>query len=187
MPYYCTVTTFKYWKLKLVAFAYIQMSETEVGFFALNKNKRADWMRATGCGCGFWFWFWSLQQAALTEWLLLSVSAGALSSMFLRGPQYLLACCGGSSPPPVFSSECFLPHQRSLSEASAPLSAGAAALSCSPQLILRSALHGSIHNHSRLFRTGKRGGLLFKSPWRTPPLPPAHPATLCFVRADADF
>lgn len=132
-------------------------------------------MRATGCGCGFWFWFWSVQQAALTEWLLLSVSAGALSSVFLRGPQYLLACCGGSSPPPVFSSECFLPHQRSLSEASAPLSAGAAALSCSPQLILRSALHGSIHNHSRLFRTGKRGGLLFKSPWRTPPPPPRPP------------
>ncbi|KAF3855081.1 hypothetical protein F7725_023136 [Dissostichus mawsoni] len=26
-----------------------------------------------------------------------------LSSVFLRSPQYLLACCGGSSPPPVFS------------------------------------------------------------------------------------
>ncbi|CAJ1056268.1 homeobox protein DBX2 [Xyrichtys novacula] len=28
---------------------------------------------------------------------------GILSSVFLRSPQYLLACCGGSSPPPVFS------------------------------------------------------------------------------------
>ncbi|XP_022069028.1 homeobox protein DBX2 [Acanthochromis polyacanthus] len=29
--------------------------------------------------------------------------SGVLSSVFLRSPQYLLACCGGSSPPPVFS------------------------------------------------------------------------------------
>ncbi|XP_041704498.1 homeobox protein DBX2-like [Coregonus clupeaformis] len=31
--------------------------------------------------------------------------SGLLSSVFLRGPQYVLAavCCGGSSPPPVFS------------------------------------------------------------------------------------
>ncbi|KAM4734597.1 homeobox protein DBX2 [Anableps anableps] len=28
---------------------------------------------------------------------------GVLSSVFLQSPQYLLACCGGSSPPPVFS------------------------------------------------------------------------------------
>lgn len=45
----------------------------------------------------------------------ISLSAGVLSSVFLRSPQYLLACCGGSSPPPVFSSECFMPHQRCLS------------------------------------------------------------------------
>ncbi|XP_076026605.1 homeobox protein DBX2 [Genypterus blacodes] len=31
--------------------------------------------------------------------------SGVLSSVFLRSPQYLLACCGGSSPPPVFSKE----------------------------------------------------------------------------------
>ncbi|XP_033491636.1 homeobox protein DBX2 [Epinephelus lanceolatus] len=31
------------------------------------------------------------------------VPQGVLSSVFLRSPQYLLACCGGSSPPPVFS------------------------------------------------------------------------------------
>eukprot|EP00064_Thunnus_orientalis_P014741 superscaffoldBa00002611_g14788 len=41
--------------------------------------------------------------------------SGVLSSVFLRSPQYLLACCGGSSPPPVFSSECFMPHQQCLS------------------------------------------------------------------------
>ncbi|XP_018539991.1 homeobox protein DBX2 [Lates calcarifer] len=29
--------------------------------------------------------------------------SGVPSSVFLRSPQYLLACCGGSSPPPVFS------------------------------------------------------------------------------------
>ncbi|XP_012719583.3 homeobox protein DBX2 [Fundulus heteroclitus] len=29
--------------------------------------------------------------------------SGVLSSVFLQSPQYLLACCGGSSPPPVFS------------------------------------------------------------------------------------
>ncbi|XP_074534323.1 homeobox protein DBX2 [Halichoeres trimaculatus] len=29
--------------------------------------------------------------------------AGVLSSAFLQSPQYLLACCGGSRPPPVFS------------------------------------------------------------------------------------
>ncbi|KAM7002578.1 homeobox protein DBX2 [Tautogolabrus adspersus] len=29
--------------------------------------------------------------------------SGLLSSVFLQSPQYLLACCGGSSPPPVFS------------------------------------------------------------------------------------
>ncbi|CAB1451605.1 unnamed protein product [Pleuronectes platessa] len=29
--------------------------------------------------------------------------SGVLNSVFLRSPQYLLACCGGSSPPPVFS------------------------------------------------------------------------------------
>ncbi|XP_029378400.1 homeobox protein DBX2 [Echeneis naucrates] len=29
--------------------------------------------------------------------------SGVLSSIFLRSPQYLLACCGGSSPPHVFS------------------------------------------------------------------------------------
>ncbi|KAG7230953.1 hypothetical protein INR49_024982 [Caranx melampygus] len=29
--------------------------------------------------------------------------AGVLSGVFLRSPQYVLACCGGSSPPPVFS------------------------------------------------------------------------------------
>ncbi|XP_069551205.1 homeobox protein DBX2 [Brachyistius frenatus] len=29
--------------------------------------------------------------------------SGVLSSVFLRSPHYLLACCGGSSPPPVFS------------------------------------------------------------------------------------
>ncbi|XP_072241348.1 homeobox protein DBX2 [Leuresthes tenuis] len=28
--------------------------------------------------------------------------SGVLSSVFLQSPQYLLACCGGSSPPPVF-------------------------------------------------------------------------------------
>lgn len=51
----------------------------------------------------------------VTEHRLVSLFAGALSSVFLRSPQYLLACCGGSSPPPVFSSECFMPHQRCLS------------------------------------------------------------------------
>ncbi|XP_034542318.1 homeobox protein DBX2 [Notolabrus celidotus] len=30
-------------------------------------------------------------------------ASGVLSSVFLRSPQYLLACCGGSRPPPVFS------------------------------------------------------------------------------------
>ncbi|XP_062277508.1 homeobox protein DBX2 [Scomber scombrus] len=30
--------------------------------------------------------------------------SGVLSSVFLRSPQYLLAYCGGSSPPPVFSN-----------------------------------------------------------------------------------
>ncbi|XP_058502019.1 homeobox protein DBX2 [Solea solea] len=34
---------------------------------------------------------------------LLLPHSGVLSSVFLRSPQYLLACCGGSSPPPVFS------------------------------------------------------------------------------------
>ncbi|XP_061578471.1 homeobox protein DBX2 [Cololabis saira] len=29
--------------------------------------------------------------------------SGVLSGIFLQSPQYLLACCGGSSPPPVFS------------------------------------------------------------------------------------
>ncbi|XP_047452762.1 homeobox protein DBX2 [Mugil cephalus] len=29
--------------------------------------------------------------------------SGVLSNVFLRSPQYLLACCGGSSPPSVFS------------------------------------------------------------------------------------
>nr|XP_046250232.1 homeobox protein DBX2 [Scatophagus argus] len=29
--------------------------------------------------------------------------SGVLNNVFLRSPQYLLACCGGSSPPPVFS------------------------------------------------------------------------------------
>ncbi|KAM9376041.1 homeobox protein DBX2 [Pholidichthys leucotaenia] len=29
--------------------------------------------------------------------------SGVLSTVFLQGPQYLLACCGGSSPPSVFS------------------------------------------------------------------------------------
>ncbi|MEQ2210181.1 hypothetical protein XENOCAPTIV_009500 [Xenoophorus captivus] len=29
--------------------------------------------------------------------------SGVLSSAFLQSPQYLLACCGGSSPPPIFS------------------------------------------------------------------------------------
>ncbi|XP_015237817.1 PREDICTED: homeobox protein DBX2 [Cyprinodon variegatus] len=28
--------------------------------------------------------------------------SGVLSNVFLQSPQYLLACCGGSSPPPVF-------------------------------------------------------------------------------------
>ncbi|KAM3608602.1 uncharacterized protein V6R79_001542 [Siganus canaliculatus] len=31
--------------------------------------------------------------------------SGVLSGVFLQSPQYLLACCGGSSPPPVFSKE----------------------------------------------------------------------------------
>ncbi|KAM4618204.1 homeobox protein DBX2 [Polymixia lowei] len=35
--------------------------------------------------------------------------SGVLSSVFLCGPQYLLACCGGSSPPPVFSKEANIP------------------------------------------------------------------------------
>ncbi|KAM9753409.1 homeobox protein DBX2 [Menidia menidia] len=29
--------------------------------------------------------------------------SGVLGRVFLQSPQYLLACCGGSSPPPVFS------------------------------------------------------------------------------------
>ncbi|KAK2842526.1 hypothetical protein Q5P01_012726 [Channa striata] len=29
--------------------------------------------------------------------------SGVLNSVFLQSPQYLLTCCGGSSPPPVFS------------------------------------------------------------------------------------
>lgn len=41
--------------------------------------------------------------------------AGVLGSVFLQSPHYLLACCGGSSPPPVYSSECFMPHQQCLS------------------------------------------------------------------------
>ncbi|XP_014025289.1 homeobox protein DBX2 [Salmo salar] len=37
--------------------------------------------------------------------------SGLLSSVFLRGPQYVLAavCCGGSSPPPVFSKGAYIP------------------------------------------------------------------------------
>lgn len=73
-----------------------------------------------------------------------------------------------------------------ISDASAPLSAWAAGslmlstanYGCNAkELILRSALHSSIHNHSRLFRTGKRGGLLFKSPWGEPS-PPLLPSVL---------
>uniref|UniRef100_A0A4W5N5T8 Homeobox domain-containing protein n=1 Tax=Hucho hucho TaxID=62062 RepID=A0A4W5N5T8_9TELE len=39
------------------------------------------------------------------------LSAGLLSSVFLRGPQYVLAavCCGGSRPPPVFSKGAYIP------------------------------------------------------------------------------
>lgn len=120
----------------------------------------------------------SLQQATLTElsdcfflslqapWAAFSCGARSICWHAAVGPAPLL-----SSPVSVL---CLI------SDASAPLSAWAAGslmlstanYGCNAkELILRSALHGSIHNHSWLFRTGKRGGLLLKSPWGTPRAP----------------
>uniref|UniRef100_A0AAV2KWB6 Uncharacterized protein n=1 Tax=Knipowitschia caucasica TaxID=637954 RepID=A0AAV2KWB6_KNICA len=48
---------------------------------------------------------------------------GVLSRILVPGPDYpfVLAFCGGSSPPPVFSSECFLPQLLSKRQQRGPM------------------------------------------------------------------
>lgn len=79
-----------------------------LSFVGLQKYELSD--------SGKFFWGSQISHLAIAlPYLTVPVFADVLSSVFLPSPQYLLACCGGSSPPPVFSSECFMPHQQCLS------------------------------------------------------------------------